>query len=85
MTKRQNHRIRHAAPYLAMLIMALAVWAFYETHLSFMFFYKEQNQLFLLSGDYLSTYFTKPSWVACLAGDFITPTICMPALQSLRH
>lgn len=72
MTKRQNHRIRHAAPYLAMLIMALAVWAFYETHLSFMFFYKEQNQLFLLSGDYLSTYFTKPSWVACLAGDFIT-------------
>jgi hypothetical protein len=35
-------------------------------------FYQEQMQLFVLSPDYLASYFGKPAWLACLAGDFLT-------------
>ena len=40
---------------------------FYPCH----FFYKEQNQLFLWSRDYIATY-EGPGWLAALAGDFLT-------------
>ena len=57
--------------------MGLCIWAaacfvffqfFYPDHL----FYQEQNQIFLMSGEYISTYFEKPAWLACLTGDFLT-------------
>ncbi len=35
-------------------------------------FTQEQNQLFLFSWDYITTYLDKPGWLACLAGDFLT-------------
>lgn len=40
----------------------------YQNHL----YWQEQNQLFLLSKDWLVTYFEKPAWLACMAGDFLT-------------
>lgn len=72
MTRKRDSIIRQTAPYLILLIMAFAVWAYFQTCYSYTFYYKEQNQLFLLSGDYIATYFTKPAWAACLAGDFLT-------------
>lgn len=41
---------------------------FYPYHL----FHREQMQLFLLDSGYLFSYFEKPAWFACLAGDFLT-------------
>lgn len=41
---------------------------FYAYHL----FFKEQIQLFLFTSDYFRSYFHKPAWFACYAGDFIT-------------
>jgi len=40
----------------------------YQNH----FYWQEQNQLFVLSADYLAAYFDKPAWLSCMAGDFIT-------------
>ena len=41
---------------------------FYAYHL----FFKEQIQLFLFASDYFHSYFHKPAWFACYAGDFLT-------------
>ena len=41
---------------------------FYPSH----FYFKGQNQLFLMSWQYVSTLFAKPAWAACLAGEFLT-------------
>lgn len=68
----KNTKILRAVPYLLLFFLALAVWLYFQTNHSYSFYYKEQNQLFLMSSDYISTYFTKPAWAACLVGDFIT-------------
>ena len=55
-----------------LLLFAAAVFAFFQSSYPYHFFYQEQNQLFLLSTDWLSTYFSKPAWLACMVGDFLT-------------
>ncbi len=57
--------------------IVLAVWiaaciVFFLGYYPYHFHYQAQNQLFLWSGDYLATYFSKPAWLACMAGDFLT-------------
>ena len=54
------------------LLWGVLCWAFFQFCYPCHFFYQEQNQIFLLSSDYLATYFSKPAWLACLAGDFLT-------------
>lgn len=50
-------------------VMCFAFFAhWYPHHL----FYQEQNQLFLLSSEYLRTYLGRPAWLACMLGDGIT-------------
>ena len=68
----KSKNILRVGPYIVMLVLAIAVWAYCQNALSYSFFYKEQNQLFLMSADYLLTYFQRPAWVACLVGDFLT-------------
>jgi len=66
---------RHATPYYQyaiILLWGIACALFFNYFYSHHLFYQEQNQLFLLSNDYLSTYFRKPAWLACMAGDFLT-------------
>lgn len=58
--------------YLVVFLWAFAVWVFFQFKYGYTFFYKEQNQLFLLSSDYLFTYFDKPAWLGNLIGDFLT-------------
>jgi hypothetical protein len=50
----------------------IACFIFFQFFYSYHFFFKEQSQLFLLTPDYINSYFDKPAWLACLAGDFIT-------------
>lgn len=58
--------------WLTVLLWTVGCFVFYQFFYPYHFFYKEQNQLFLWTGDYLSTYFDKPAWLACLIGDFLT-------------
>lgn len=58
-------------------IAVIALWAvgcfwFFQSQYPYHFFYQEQNQLFLMDGEYLLSYFQKPAWLACLLGDFLT-------------
>lgn len=53
-------------------IFAVICFAFFQYLYPYHFFYKEQNQLFLMSCTYLETYFDKPAWASCLIGDFLT-------------
>jgi len=45
-------------------------FCFFQAKFKFHFFYIEQNQLFLNSGDYLSEFFTRPAWLSCMAGAY---------------
>ena len=54
------------------LMVTIAVWCFFQFCYPYHFFFQEQNQLFLWSSDYLSTYFEKPGGLALLVGDFLT-------------
>ena len=54
------------------LLWAVTCFVFFQRYYPYHFFYKEQNQLFLWTGEYLSTYFNQPAWLACMVGDFLT-------------
>ena len=57
---------------LAILAWGIACWGFFQFFYPYHFFYQEQNQLFLLTSEYLLSYREKPAWLACMAGDFLT-------------
>ncbi len=57
---------------VAILVWATACFLFFQICYHYHFFYQEQNQIFLLSADYLLGYFSKPAWLACMGGDFLT-------------
>lgn len=59
-------------PYILVLVWAVVAWWFFQFHYEYSFYYKEQNQLFLWSQDYVMDYLGRPAWAAQLAGDFIT-------------
>lgn len=54
------------------LLWAVVCFVFFQNYYPYHFFYKEQNQLFLWTNEYLCTYFEKPAWLACIVGDFLT-------------
>ena len=58
--------------YSLYVLGAIACFAFFQFCYPYHLFYQEQNQLFLMSWDYVTTYLDKPGWLACLAGDFLT-------------
>ena len=68
------HHKLSATHYILMtaLLWAVTCFVFFQGYYPYHFFYKEQNQLFLWTGDYLSTYFNQPAWLACMVGDFLT-------------
>jgi hypothetical protein len=55
-----------------MVLWAVAIWCFFQFWYPYHFFFQEQNQIFLCSWDYISTYFDKSGGLARLAGDFLT-------------
>ena len=56
--------------------VALTLWAgsfvFFQFFYSYHLFFREQVLLFLNTSDYFLSYFDKPGWLACYAGDFFT-------------
>ena len=63
---------KKTVPYIVLLVWGIVVWAFFQFFYEYSFYYKEQNQLFLLSWEYIRSYFSRSAWAAELAGDFIT-------------
>ena len=57
---------------MVMALWAVAIWCFFQFCYPYHFFFQEQNQIFLCSWDYISTYFEKSGGLARLAGDFLT-------------
>ena len=54
------------------LLWGVVCMVFFQGYYHYHFFYQEQNQLFLLTCDYATSYLQHPAWLACLAGDFLT-------------
>ena len=54
------------------LICCIGLTIWYALCYSGHILWQEQNQIFLNSPDWISTYFDKPAWLGCLAGDWLT-------------
>jgi len=60
-------------PTAAIAIWAIACFGFFQFYYPYHFFYKEQNQLFLMTSDWLRTYFDDGAgWLARMGGEFLT-------------
>ena len=59
-------------PAAVIALWAIGWFCFFQFRYPYHFFFQEQNQLFLWSWDYISTYFDKSGGLALLAGDFLT-------------
>lgn len=53
-------------------IFAICCFFFFQFVIPYHFFIKEQSQLFLFTSDYFISYFSKPAWLGCYLGDFLT-------------
>lgn len=59
-------------PFVIIIGFAVVCFCFFQFLYPYHFFFKGQNQLFLMSWSYVNTLFAKPAWMACLAGEFLT-------------
>ena len=59
-------------PFVTIIGFAVVCFCFFQFLYPYHFFFKGQNQLFLMSWSYVNTLFAKPAWMACLAGEFLT-------------
>lgn len=59
-------------PTAAIILCAIIIWCFFQFWYPYHFFFQEQNQIFLWSWDYISTYTDKSGGLAGLVGDFLT-------------
>lgn len=50
------------------VILAVFYSTAYPSHL----LWQEQNQIFLNTSHWVASYFSKPAWLGCLAGDWLT-------------
>ena len=57
---------------ISFFLLLTVIWCFFQFWYPYHFFYQEQNQIFLWSWDYISTYFGKPGYLSHLLGDFLT-------------
>ncbi|MDH6304490.1 hypothetical protein M2459_001223 [Parabacteroides sp. PF5-5] len=57
---------------LVAVIFIIGCFSFFQFLLPYHLFFKEQTQLFLLTTEYFISYFSKPAWLACYMGDFLT-------------
>lgn len=67
------NRWQTAASTLMLTAWAIVCWAFYEWCYPYHFFFKEQNQLVLVTKEHLCAYLAQGSgWMARLVGDLLT-------------
>ncbi|MDR2810737.1 MAG: DUF6057 family protein [Tannerellaceae bacterium] len=53
-------------------VLAVCCFSFFQLVLPYHLFFKEEIQLFLLTGEYFLSYWNKPAGLACYVGDFLT-------------
>lgn len=58
--------------WFVLIALVAASFLFFQLAYPYHLFLKEQIQLFLFTTDYFISYFTKPAWLACYLGDFLT-------------
>ncbi len=59
-------------PLLIIIAFAVICFGFFQIFYPYHFFFKGQNQLFLMSWQYVGMLLDKPAWVACAVGEFFT-------------
>ena len=59
-------------PTAAIILSAIIIWCFFQFWYPYHFFFQEQNQIFLWSWDYITTYTDKSGGLARFVGDFLT-------------
>lgn len=59
-------------PMIVIMGLVVGCFCFFQLWYPYHFYFKGQNQLFLMSWSYVGTLFAKPAWAACLAGEFLT-------------
>ena len=62
----------HLSPLILVSLWTVAFFLFFQFWYPYHFFFQEQNQIFLCSWDYISSYFEKAGGLAGLIGDFLT-------------
>ena len=67
-----SNNLKNFCIFILYMMGAVACFAFFQFCYPYHLYYQEQNQLFLASWDYLTTYLEKPGWLACMAGDYLT-------------
>ena len=67
-----NWNAKKIWPLLVVAAFAVVCFCFFQLLYPYHFFFKGQNQLFLMSWQYVATMFAKPAWAACTAGEFLT-------------
>ncbi len=63
---------RRLIPLLIFSILFISLAIFYATAYPSHLLWQEQNQIFLNTSTWISTYFQHPAWLGCLAGDWLT-------------
>lgn len=64
--------ILKCSEYAAFLIWGVLCFVYFHTNYYYHFFFQEQNQLFLMSWEYVSSYFKESAPLSLLIGDFLT-------------
>ena len=67
-----KNTVSRLTAHILILMWAVAAYVFFQSSYSYTFFYKEQNQLFLLSSEHISGYLSRQAWLSNLTGDFLT-------------
>ena len=65
------------------LLLCIGLAAFYATAYKGHILWQEQNQVFLNTTAWASTYFGKPAWLGCLAGDWLTQFFHTPLVGAI--
>ena len=65
-------KFRKYGMYYVVAIWAVACFLFFHLAYHYHFFFQEQNQIFLLSGEYMASYLPQTGWASRLIGDFLT-------------
>ncbi|MDE6793726.1 MAG: hypothetical protein K2J63_00285, partial [Muribaculaceae bacterium] len=59
-------------------ICCIALILFYAMSYPSHLLWQEQNQIFLNTSHWVGTYFDKPAWLGCLAGEWLTQFYIYP-------
>lgn len=78
-----SNNLKNFRIFILYMLGAVACFAFFQFCYPYHLYYQEQNQLFLASWDYLTTYLEKPGWLACMAGDFLTQFYLYPYMGAI--